>query len=286
MRVLLYFTKGGGGGIAMTFSINTRGIRQIDSYEEAKYRYDNIKPIRGNPNDIRPLGDRNKQHMRIVKGSCGDYYAAVLYRTECVQWHSDGRIVVNQGGWATDSTAAFVHAVSPFGCYKMSGHLWVVPHSNYPYVPLTHTPQVFKNIESKWCPENPPKPYVLTVNRKEAARIRKLPAVVVWMEFNAALDKLEGSTRGLSWDEIQGARCVIRELTGALDEMCWLFKQDPDNPDFHTVMGALRILRKSSSLSTIYTTAVNAGLTTNEALYTKKYVTVGRETSVRRGICV
>ena len=96
----------------MGFSI--RAGFSVISYTEAKTKYESIKPIRGNSDDIRPLGDRRAQHMRIIKND-DDSYACRLWDTDVATFHRDGRAVYKTGGWETLSTANFMTACMPRG---------------------------------------------------------------------------------------------------------------------------------------------------------------------------
>ena len=69
----------------MGFGISTNALSRIYNFEDAEYTYNTIKPVRGNSKDIRPLGIRRAQHMRIRKID-DNTYAATLYRTDCVTY--------------------------------------------------------------------------------------------------------------------------------------------------------------------------------------------------------
>ena len=105
----------------MAYSINAKF--SVTSYTEAKAKYDSVKPIRGKNDDIRPLGDRRAQHMRIVK--IDDTYACRLYSTDVATFHKDGRAVFNTGGWDTTSTANFMTSCTPSGWWvsKRNNHI-------------------------------------------------------------------------------------------------------------------------------------------------------------------
>lgn len=93
------------------YSIDTRQIPRISSFDEAKARWEATTPIRGST--LRPLGDRRKKHMQIVKYN-EDTYSCRLYRTDLVTYKSNGDVIINFGGWNTMSSRKFVEKVIPW----------------------------------------------------------------------------------------------------------------------------------------------------------------------------
>lgn len=128
----------------MAFSINPNF--SVRSFTDAETKYHNITPIRGNANDIRPIGDRRAQHMRIVKLDNGDAFACRLYNTDVVTYHRDGRVVLNTGGWDTMSTANFLHSCLPYGWYAMrqNNHVHVLNENKY-YIVGRNQPTINTN---------------------------------------------------------------------------------------------------------------------------------------------
>lgn len=92
------------------YSIDTRQLPRISSFDEAKARWEAVTPIRGTT--LRPLGDRRKQHMQIVKYD-EDTYSCRLYHTDLVTYKSNGDVIINFGGWNTLSSRKFVVSVIP-----------------------------------------------------------------------------------------------------------------------------------------------------------------------------
>lgn len=99
----------------MAFSIRPDfWIADFADFAGAEAKYHNTKPIRGNPDDIRPLGSRSAQHMRIVKHN-ENSYSCRLYNTDVATFYRDGTIEYETGGWNTTSTANFMDACMPKG---------------------------------------------------------------------------------------------------------------------------------------------------------------------------
>lgn len=98
----------------MGFSISTHGMPRITNYEQAAALYARVKPIRGT--DTRPIGDRRKQHMQVVKieGLGEPSYALRLYSTDVVIYRADGTTLINVG-YASQSTALFASRMGPRG---------------------------------------------------------------------------------------------------------------------------------------------------------------------------
>lgn len=87
---------------------------RVSSFAQAEEAYNEVKPIKGKDGDIRPLGDRRKQHYRIVKIN-DDAYACRLYNTDVATYYRDGKVKIDFGGWDTPTTRGFLERVLPAG---------------------------------------------------------------------------------------------------------------------------------------------------------------------------
>jgi hypothetical protein len=100
----------------MSFHVNVDSLPYLRSYTQAKGRYDSTTPIRGS-NNVRPLGDRKKKHMRIEEakrnGAGAAGIACVLYNTPCVTYYEDGTLHLAHGGYISRSTIKFIARVAP-----------------------------------------------------------------------------------------------------------------------------------------------------------------------------
>ena len=100
-------------------------IKRIVTYEEAKLRYEQIKPIRGRAGDVRPLGDRKNDSYRIAKrvNPLNDTtsYQCFLYSTPVVEFKPDGDVEINMGGWGSTATRGFIERVLYLNCYSKNG---------------------------------------------------------------------------------------------------------------------------------------------------------------------
>ena len=99
-----------------------KDIKRIVTYEEAKLRYEQIKPIRGRAADVRPLGVRKNDSYRIAKrvNPLSDItsYQCFLYRIPVVEFKPDGYIDINLGGWGSTATRTFIERLLHLSCYS------------------------------------------------------------------------------------------------------------------------------------------------------------------------
>ena len=83
--------------------------------------YSDCKVLLNNKNrDEFTIGNNTK----VVRGRCGDYYAIKLHKTEVVQFHSDGRIQLFNGGYATVTTKDRINAFIPRGYVSQKNYNW------------------------------------------------------------------------------------------------------------------------------------------------------------------
>lgn len=184
----------------MAFSISTNGLRCIRTYKQALQHYENIKPVKSKDyyiNGIRPIGPRTKKHMSIHQLFNGDI-SCRLYSTDCVVYHQDDSITVDFGGWNTQSTAAFIHAISPYTAYS-DGYVsagkgsFKVPNGGLKILP-------------DGTPVNPVQEYRTLLDKKKAAETRKkLKPLIQWAE---ACKKLGGEFDGVSYDNSKLRRVI------------------------------------------------------------------------------
>lgn len=106
----------------------------VRTYERAKLIHDNSKPIRGNPNNVRPLGNRRDWQSYSVRMN-GEAVEFVCYKTPVVTYYPDNSIEVRNGGWDTVSTRQFIMQTLDTPCHgqrrktivKLGGVPYVLP---------------------------------------------------------------------------------------------------------------------------------------------------------------
>lgn len=105
----------------MGFSITTRHLPRINTFEQAAGHYDSITPIRGSDN-LRPLGNRQARHMRITRidSNRGTKYELWLYNTPVVTFYEDGRVEFDVR-YVSQSTAKFASKFVGYGGFGVMG---------------------------------------------------------------------------------------------------------------------------------------------------------------------
>jgi len=269
----------------MAFAISTRHLPCLHDYDEAKERYNSVIPIRGKAPDIRPLGKRSAQHMRIEKNNNehGEYYAATLYSTECVRYYADGRIQVQHGNWPSQSTAAFINRVSPFNACLSHTRLWV----NGEALVGGGDSLWFDTVEDQrmgWrvgkC-MNPRKYFTMHYNKATTQAIRSNPIVkhmqryLKTMKAMGAYDNLITAWGAKTYDSTREALAQIMRDRD----------QNPDNADLLPVLAQIGdVMLGPVPLDTIYKAAVTSGWVTEDELYIKTEA-MGND-RYRRGVIV
>jgi len=84
---------------------NTAGVPQINSFAEAKFRFENTKPIRGNKDKVRPLGYRNKHRMASIEMPDADTVVFKYYGEQFVMWKSDDSFTVSNNVYNSSFSA-------------------------------------------------------------------------------------------------------------------------------------------------------------------------------------
>lgn len=156
----------------MGYGLSGKGIPRIRTYAQALDWYNRTPPIKGNGVNagIRPLGDRNKPEMQIIKGEHNEIKCR-LYQTDVIVFYSGGSIEVDVGGYHTNSTATFISYVLRERCRKEANRLLMdIGHAQYSLqapLELRHTP------EGRIVPVNVKSTYVHKINRKAMNAVRK-----------------------------------------------------------------------------------------------------------------
>ena len=105
----------------MGFS-EVRHLPRIPHYEEAAFRFKNIKPVRGT--DIRPLGNRRAKHYAIEQR--GESYVCTLYGHPVITYHkgvgdtgdTEYMTEISLCGHNTQTTRRFIRQILDTPCYQ------------------------------------------------------------------------------------------------------------------------------------------------------------------------
>ena len=190
----------------MAFGIDTKGIRTLSNYAEASTWEALVKPVRGDKNNTKPLGPRNKKHMNIRREENGDIVVR-LYRTDVVTYKSNGEIVLDHGGYQTLSTSEMMRAVLPWSVrpHLRYGHMWMC--GDYAEVgennnSVTHTGhfRLPRKAVIEFNPEtrnyrihNPEPVYIHSIDRKAKREVTKeYAAFLTYFKAIAALRAEDG----------------------------------------------------------------------------------------------
>jgi len=217
----------------MGFGINGNDLPLLRSYARAKEKYDSIVPIR-NSNNLRPLGDRRKQHQRIEvaprNGAGAAGLACVLYNTACVTYYEDGTIHLAHDGYISQSTCTFIYRISPVAGVRVDkkrGCLVVrIAGGEYKCgkdgLWLKYDAGVDTGV-AQWIPVDPEPFKVTLVNRVAMREVKKQYAA--FMQYAVGLGKLT------QWDrpEMEGHRWIASEdllncMRGEdMDQWAWAY---------------------------------------------------------------
>lgn len=104
----------------------------IRLYEQLKYEYNSVKPIRGRSTEVRPWGDRRRDWEQVIcrvqsDGQCA--YGARMHSTDVMLVLPNGNIIYNTDGRHTTTTAAFMNQlIHGFYVCKQYNKLWLQRH--------------------------------------------------------------------------------------------------------------------------------------------------------------
>ena len=152
---------------------NITDLPTLFSYAEALEHYESITPIRGSKN-LRPIctttNGRRKKHMQIVKTTYPkalgmaatpqgaiDAVACRLYDTDVITFVSNGDIIIDNGGYATNSTHSFIvgimtyaYRTHPLLAYSKAGStvIEVFPSQGKRLVVMGDKPVTLRKVEN------------------------------------------------------------------------------------------------------------------------------------------
>ena len=197
-----------------------REVKQIQTYAEAKLRYEQIKPIRGKAGDVRPLGVRRNHQYRIAKRvsplSGQVSYQCILHSTPVVVFKPDGDVEININGWATALTRLFIGRILHLHCYtKYQSTMLSLNHSSEVVLHNAKTTVIRRgeDFPFRWELVSSEPVYETQMNKKKANSVR-----AQYSEFEEYLKstvKLREETR---LEDYQGGKYVYKRITFRNDE--------------------------------------------------------------------
>lgn len=199
---------------------NMREIKRITTYEEAKLRYEQIKPIRGRAADIRPLGARGNDNYRIAKYinvlSGQVSYQCILYSTPVVEFKSDGDVEINMGGWNSTATREFINRILHLACYTKNGSAVLCLGNNAEVVLHTVKTTVIRRMEVypfTWELASSEPVYETQLNKKKANGVR-----AKYSEFEKYLKAMVNLREETRMDGFMGDKYVYKRITFTANE--------------------------------------------------------------------
>jgi hypothetical protein len=173
---------------------NCAQLPNLVSYHTAKEHFDKVDPIRGRAQEVRPLGrkrryswyqiTKNTKAIQVKDDPLGQFittYACRMYSTDCVEFFSDGKIVLNAGGWAGFTTQAFInYVVEPIGIINSHEGKWYWQvrrqgklAESYPFPMNRGSEFVLEYRDGAMMPIDIKPEHRYTVNRKAMNAMRK-----------------------------------------------------------------------------------------------------------------
>ena len=158
-------------------------IPRLHSYDDAKKHYEQVVPIRGRKQLVKPLGkNRRFTWYRIVEQTVANqsenseykYYACQLFDRDTVSFYPNGDIHINTSGWRDVNTGAFINCVlNGLGNMVSESGKWFFQNSKGQLFKFEKDMVIRKNEEGIYMPTVMIADKVHRVNRKAINAIRK-----------------------------------------------------------------------------------------------------------------
>jgi len=222
------------------FGSNPNDVKCMSTYADAVRWESEVTPIRGRKVECKPLGARNKSHANIRKEEGTNDIVVKLYNTDIVRYKPDGTIIINQGGYSSQTTRKYLNAIVPmwFGSHQgmtfayrgVDGGGYHILHSSgdneFRWVKSN-------NVSSALYPQYHfvnPKPCVIhTKNRAKSKRVRAQYAPFI--NYVRRIRKLMGG------DIVTNMRDAAIPYLSPDDMLSLALTKDPEN--HNTVMSYL-----------------------------------------------
>lgn len=205
-------------------------IPRLQTYEDAERHERHVKPIRGDKNNIKPLGRRSQKHIHIRRDNNGDicihYGWGDGVGFELVRYRPDGDVLLtDQQYWNKASANEIITEVTGIHVSTYQGMMWVDAGGRKSYLrpapkpkwdgdrgvwihpdPAMKPENIFRReadgTRMRWVYVNPPTMTVHRVNRRGAKAVRA--RYVEALTYIEALTKLRRDDRPEN-DELQTA---------------------------------------------------------------------------------
>ena len=189
---------------------NTAGVPNLNSFAEAKARYENTTPIRGNADKVRPLGYRQYHRMASIAMPDADTVVFSYYGKPFVTWRSDNTFTVSNGVYQSAYTAKHLSYFLPRQWYTNWVDCAMVLrsyHQRY-VIPRNAT---FRFVPSGESFDLVDKPVAYSIRKKRNSLKHELAQQQPFADW---LTVISSVTNVVSDDEVTQASDVLRSEVG------------------------------------------------------------------------
>lgn len=107
----------------MAWGMNLSGLKSVRSFKQAQDRWAGEEPWRSKSDAWRPLQNRHKEHVRLVRLHDETGYECTLYQTPMVTYYADGSVKLI--GDNRSASHEFAWSTTPIGISPVSNHGWM-----------------------------------------------------------------------------------------------------------------------------------------------------------------
>jgi hypothetical protein len=254
------------------------GLPSLKTYEQAKAYAESIRPyIKGRAKGSIPLGSVRRYDRSIIRvrpDSIGLFY----YSNEVIRFYPDGRKVLSNCGWPSNSTASFLGDVLGHSKFKQAAGKIYYADSNYKLYKLTNhlreTPLILDADNNPTSYEVESK-YVLN---REAFKIIKL-RYEPFVRFVRDILTLNQNVTNEFESKAQGTRFNSQEKTLAVDVKTVAFSRNHKNTQhsvrdefFESVSDALKLNDVSLTLQAFYPLAFQLATSAAQARWDREAI--------------
>lgn len=203
---------------------NTAGVPPINSFADAKERFERTTPIRGHKDKVRPLGYRNKHNMASIDMPDADTVMLKYYGEPFVTWKPDDSFMVTNNVYQSPWTAGHLPFFLPrrwetqWNATRMTigskGKFYLMPHGSE-----------FQFVKAGDDFELVNKPVAYAIRKKRGADRTILAKCEPFFDWLTVVSSVNNS---LTSDEAEHARDVLREQCG-LKTNAWYQKRLQDS---------------------------------------------------------
>ena len=169
-------------------SYRTWGFPTMTTYDQAAYHEAQVKPIRGDKNGTKPLGDRKKKYINVRKvettSTENPDIVCRMGNTDVVRYKRSGDVVVNIGGYSSATTNDFLGQLLHMDVRTFDNKSWVKCfYQSSPMETATSGEYVLPNnknvvfrmdaITRQWVTADVIPAYTHKVNREKSNLVRK-----------------------------------------------------------------------------------------------------------------